>query len=154
MFGVCTRTSQCGLSTPSPILSAFCRQKWPVVVCSILVLTPLSGLAFLPVHVMQLAHAQALTMLYRHPENERTPPAKVGSTMLLHRTGVDISTSFSLTFPKIGAMAFCEFTHDMACDRLADRRYCQFAFSYGQIVPYSHRRLKGGDTGTGIHLPT
>jgi hypothetical protein len=45
-------------------------------------------------------------MLFHHPQNERTPPEKVGSTMLLHKTGVDLATSFSLTFPKINAMAF------------------------------------------------
>ena len=53
------------------------------------------------------ADDKVLMMLYHHPKNEKTPPAKVGSTMLLHTTGVDISTSFSMTFPKIGAMAFC-----------------------------------------------
>lgn len=46
-------------------------------------------------------------ILYRHPKNQRTPPANVGSTMLLHHTGVDLGTSFGLTFPKIQAMAFC-----------------------------------------------
>lgn len=46
-------------------------------------------------------------MLFHHPKNERTPADKVGSTMLLHTTGVDLSTSFSLTYPKINAMAFC-----------------------------------------------
>lgn len=39
-------------------------------------------------------------ILYRHPLNQLTPPDKVGSTMLLHHTGVDLATSFTLTFPK------------------------------------------------------
>ncbi|WWC63118.1 uncharacterized protein I303_105718 [Kwoniella dejecticola CBS 10117] len=48
-----------------------------------------------------------MMMLYRHPKNERTPPAKIGSTMMLHHTGVDVATNFALTFPKITAMANC-----------------------------------------------
>ena len=46
-------------------------------------------------------------MLYRHPKNNMNPPEKVGSTMLLHTTGVDLATSFAMTFPKINAMAYC-----------------------------------------------
>ncbi|WVQ74807.1 hypothetical protein IAR50_004413 [Cryptococcus sp. DSM 104548] len=49
----------------------------------------------------------AMMMLYRHPDNDRTPPEKVGSTMMLHKTGVDIATSFTLTFPKITSIAYC-----------------------------------------------
>ncbi|WWC90848.1 uncharacterized protein L201_005785 [Kwoniella dendrophila CBS 6074] len=48
-----------------------------------------------------------MTMLYRHPKNDKTPPAKIGSTMMLHDTGVDVSTNFALTFPSIPAMANC-----------------------------------------------
>ncbi|WWD02469.1 hypothetical protein V865_000509 [Kwoniella europaea PYCC6329] len=48
-----------------------------------------------------------MMMLYRHPKNDRTPPAKIGSTMMLHHTGVDIATNFALTFPKINAIANC-----------------------------------------------
>ena len=51
--------------------------------------------------------SKALMILYRHPKNQMTPPDKVGSTMLLAHTGVDMATSFALTFPKINSMAYC-----------------------------------------------
>lgn len=47
-------------------------------------------------------------ILYRHPLNQLTPPDKVGSTMLLHQTGVDLATSVTLTFPKLNAVSFCK----------------------------------------------
>ncbi|WRT68239.1 uncharacterized protein IL334_005215 [Kwoniella shivajii] len=49
----------------------------------------------------------SMMMLYHHPKNEKTAPAKIGSTMLLHHTGVDVATNFALTFPKINAIANC-----------------------------------------------
>jgi hypothetical protein len=50
-------------------------------------------------------------MLFRHPKNNMNPPESVGSTMLRHkRTGVDLATSWGMTFPKIDAMAFCSAT--------------------------------------------
>lgn len=50
-------------------------------------------------------------ILYRHPKNGMTPPEKVGSTMMLSRTGVDLATSFTLTFPKIESIAYCPLLH-------------------------------------------
>lgn len=44
-------------------------------------------------------------ILYRHPKNDMTPPEKVPSSMLLYRTGVDIAVTFSMSFPKVGAIA-------------------------------------------------
>lgn len=49
-----------------------------------------------------------MMMLYRHPKNERSAPENLGSSMLKHKTGVDLATSFTLTFPKIKAIAYCE----------------------------------------------
>jgi hypothetical protein len=50
-----------------------------------------------------------MMMLYRHPKNERSAPENLGSSMLKHKTGVDLATSFTLTFPKIKAIAYCEY---------------------------------------------
>lgn len=50
-----------------------------------------------------------MMLLYRHPKNERTPPAQVGSTMMLYKTGVDLATQFALVFPKLTAIANCKF---------------------------------------------
>ncbi|WWD18925.1 hypothetical protein CI109_103381 [Kwoniella shandongensis] len=48
-----------------------------------------------------------MMILYRHPKNGMTPPEKVGSTMLKYHTGVDLATGFTMTFPKINAIAYC-----------------------------------------------
>ncbi|WVQ82028.1 hypothetical protein IAT38_004156 [Cryptococcus sp. DSM 104549] len=48
-----------------------------------------------------------MMILYRHPLNNMTPPEKVGSTMMKYHTGVDLATSFTMTFPKINAIAYC-----------------------------------------------
>ena len=52
---------------------------------------------------------QAMMLMYRHPENNMSPPENVGGTMLLHSTGVDLASSFAMPFPKIKAMAYCMF---------------------------------------------
>ncbi|ORY35372.1 hypothetical protein BCR39DRAFT_509126 [Naematelia encephala] len=49
----------------------------------------------------------SLMILFRHPKNNMTPPEKVGSTMMKYRTGVDLATSFTMTFPKLNAIAYC-----------------------------------------------
>lgn len=50
-------------------------------------------------------------MLFRHPKNGMTPTQNIGSTMLRHsQTGVDLATSWGMTFPEIDAMAFCSAT--------------------------------------------
>ncbi|ORY26983.1 hypothetical protein BCR39DRAFT_539672 [Naematelia encephala] len=49
----------------------------------------------------------ALTMLYRHPLNQITQPGVIGTTMLLHTTGVDLATSITMTFERLKAVAFC-----------------------------------------------
>ncbi len=47
--------------------------------------------------------------LFHHPMNARAAPG-VSSSMLMHpETGVDIATGFTLTFPKIPAIAYCAF---------------------------------------------
>ena len=92
-----------------------------------------------------MGEAQSLSVLFRHPKNDKTPPEKVGSTMLKYRTGVDCATSFAMTFPKIGAMAYC-----ISLDRLfapllmappgstnffsfTDKRHTRIVGSTGQV---------------------
>lgn len=53
---------------------------------------------------------------YHHPANRLARPSKVGSTMLL-RKGVDIATSFTLTFENLGAVAYCKFCVSMGSGR-------------------------------------
>lgn len=48
--------------------------------------------------------------LYENPANERQVPILSGASMLkTPRTGVDIFTTWSLDFPKLGARADCVF---------------------------------------------
>lgn len=47
-----------------------------------------------------------MMLMYRHPKNGLTPPAQVGSTMMLSRTGVDLASSVTLTFPQLEAIAY------------------------------------------------
>ncbi|KAK8854925.1 hypothetical protein IAR55_003664 [Kwoniella newhampshirensis] len=51
--------------------------------------------------------AWTMMILYRHPQNGRTAAEKVGSTMMKYHTGVDLATSFTMTFPKLNAIAYC-----------------------------------------------
>lgn len=44
-------------------------------------------------------------LLYHHPKNELTPPEQVTGSMVLAHTSVDLTTSFSMTFPKLKAQA-------------------------------------------------
>ncbi|OCB85415.1 NAD-binding protein [Sanghuangporus baumii] len=45
----------------------------------------------------------ALLLLYNHPENKQTPPEKIQASMRKYeRTGVDLHTSWTLDFPRIG----------------------------------------------------
>lgn len=72
----------------------------------------------------------SLSVLFRHPKNDKTPPEKVGSTMLKYRTGVDCATSFAMTFPKIGAMAYCS-TNFFS---FTDKRHTRIVGSTGEIL--------------------
>lgn len=46
--------------------------------------------------------------LFHHPRNEQSPPENLSSSMLKSpETGVDIATGFTMTFPKIPAIAHC-----------------------------------------------
>ncbi|KAH8832257.1 hypothetical protein DL96DRAFT_1581480 [Flagelloscypha sp. PMI_526] len=48
----------------------------------------------------------ALLFLYEHPANKSAPPSQIAGTMVLTPdTGVDITTSWSITFPAIPAQA-------------------------------------------------
>ncbi|KAF8581454.1 NAD-binding protein [Ramaria rubella] len=48
----------------------------------------------------------ALLALYQNPDNAHTPPAVINGSMLkTPRTGVDVFTSWTLDFPKLGARA-------------------------------------------------
>ena len=48
-------------------------------------------------------------MLYHHPKNQRTPPQNLSSSMLKHpEVEIDIATGFSMTFPKIPAISYCQ----------------------------------------------
>ncbi|KAL5487672.1 hypothetical protein ACEPAI_5780 [Sanghuangporus weigelae] len=45
----------------------------------------------------------ALLLLYKHPENKHTPPEKIQASMRKYeKTGVDLHTSWTLDFPRIG----------------------------------------------------
>jgi len=46
-----------------------------------------------------------LLTLYHHPANQKSEPENVHGSMLTARTGVDLTTTISMTFPKLGAMA-------------------------------------------------
>ncbi|KAH8083482.1 hypothetical protein HD553DRAFT_273027 [Filobasidium floriforme] len=46
-----------------------------------------------------------LWLLFRDPKNERTRPSQVTGHMLKARTGVDLSTSVTLSFDRLGAVA-------------------------------------------------
>ncbi len=48
---------------------------------------------------------QRLLTLYHHPANQKSEPENVHGSMLTARTGVDLTTTISMTFPKLGAMA-------------------------------------------------
>lgn len=48
-----------------------------------------------------------MMLLFRNPANKRTAPAKIGSTMMLSETGVDLATQFGISFPNIKAFANC-----------------------------------------------
>jgi len=50
----------------------------------------------------------ALLYLYHSPANELSEPENVVGTMLKAETGVDLSTTISLDFPKIQGKAVCE----------------------------------------------
>lgn len=73
----------------------------------------------------------ALTALYHNPANAETYPDKVVVSMLKASTGVDLTTSFSLQFPKLGAMASC--TASFAYDSPKDER-CQILGTKGEII--------------------
>jgi dihydrodiol dehydrogenase / D-xylose 1-dehydrogenase (NADP) len=51
---------------------------------------------------------QTMMILYRHPQNGMSAPDRIGSTMLLSDKGVDLTTGFNMTFPKLKAIANCE----------------------------------------------
>ncbi|WVN90151.1 uncharacterized protein L203_105387 [Cryptococcus depauperatus CBS 7841] len=100
-----------------------------------------------------------LMLLYRHPLNERTPPAKVGSTMLLCDTGVDIATSITLTFPKLNAMAYC--STNLLSSTQKDQ-HTRIVGSKGEILVHGHtsrpqkyriRRLSDLEKEDGGYLP-
>ncbi|TYJ56061.1 hypothetical protein B9479_003171 [Cryptococcus floricola] len=76
-----------------------------------------------------------MMILYRHPDNARTPPEKVGSTMMLHKTGVDIATSFTLTFPKITSIAYC--TTNLLSP-VQKERNTRIVGSTGEIIVQGH----------------
>nr|WPS94661.1 dimeric dihydrodiol dehydrogenase [Naematelia aurantialba]WPS94686.1 dihydrodiol dehydrogenase / D-xylose 1-dehydrogenase [Naematelia aurantialba] len=76
----------------------------------------------------------ALMMLFRHPKNGMTPPEKVGSTMMKYRTGVDMATSFTLTFPKLNAIAYC--TTSILCD--TPPTHTRIVGSKGEITVQGH----------------
>jgi hypothetical protein len=44
-----------------------------------------------------------LLTLYHNPVNEKSPPENIRSTMLKGRTGVDLTTTIAMEFPKIQA---------------------------------------------------
>lgn len=55
-----------------------------------------------------LSHTgQTMMLLYRHPQNRRTPPAKIGSSMMLSEAGIDLASQFGISFPVIKAFAHC-----------------------------------------------
>ena len=46
--------------------------------------------------------------LFHHPDNKLTAPETVQGTMVKAHTGVDLTTTVTMTFPKINAMAIGE----------------------------------------------
>lgn len=59
----------------------------------------------------------AMLALYHHPDNELTAPETVQGTMVKAHTGVDLTTTVAMTFPKIGAIAIGERRADTADSR-------------------------------------
>ncbi|KAK8864557.1 hypothetical protein IAR55_001807 [Kwoniella newhampshirensis] len=61
----------------------------------------------------------ALLYLYHAPANEQSPPENLIGSMLKAETGVDLSTSITMNFPKINAKAFLSssFAYNTAEDR-------------------------------------
>jgi hypothetical protein len=47
----------------------------------------------------------AILALYHHPKNGKSRPEDVGGTMIMARTGVDLSTTVTMNFPKLEANA-------------------------------------------------
>ncbi|WVR07379.1 hypothetical protein IAU60_004420 [Kwoniella sp. DSM 27419] len=76
-----------------------------------------------------------MMMLYRHPKNEMTPPAKLGSTMMKYHTGVDLATSFTMTFPKLNAIAYC--TTNLLSATQKDQN-TRIVGSKGEILVHGH----------------
>ncbi|ORX38668.1 hypothetical protein BD324DRAFT_608065 [Kockovaella imperatae] len=85
----------------------------------------------------------SLMMLFRHPKNDMSPPEKVAGTMLLHSTGVDLATGWTMTFPKIKAIAYCTTNLFEDTDKKAHTR---IVGSEGEIVVQGHTSRPVGYT--------
>nr|XP_019049573.1 hypothetical protein I302_03362 [Kwoniella bestiolae CBS 10118]OCF28503.1 hypothetical protein I302_03362 [Kwoniella bestiolae CBS 10118] len=73
----------------------------------------------------------ALLALYHHPDNSRSKPDKVFGNMVKARTGVDLSTTISMEFPKLEATALL--TASFAYNSPKDER-CVIIGTQGEIV--------------------
>ncbi|WWC58899.1 uncharacterized protein I303_101444 [Kwoniella dejecticola CBS 10117] len=73
----------------------------------------------------------ALLALYHHPNNERSKPENVVGHMVKTRTGVDLSTTINMEFPKLEATAIL--TASFAYNSPKDER-CVIIGTKGEIV--------------------
>ncbi|OCF37777.1 dimeric dihydrodiol dehydrogenase [Kwoniella heveanensis BCC8398] len=84
-----------------------------------------------------------MMILYRHPKNQRTPAEKLGSTMMKYHTGVDLATGFTMTFPKLNAIAYCT-TNLLSC--VQQKQNTRIVGSKGEILVHGYTSRPTGYT--------